>query len=276
MRFFILMILLVSFKLQSQHVLYPPALDEQVVFYKESPHRNSSEESGLLKELWGRILKINKEEKRNGYAHLIDNNDSFKMGNGNVFLNNTIPEKEFINFDDIDFVTIIISIFVIKIIIILIILHIQKYKIKVIEKYEEIIQKTEKNNDKGSKFKVSITDNTLNQILEKLEDFEKNNEFTRKDTSLPKLSHQLQTNTTYLSEVIKQYKKNNFNGYINHLRIEYIINKLHEDPIFREYKISYLAEKSGFASREVFTTTFKKEKGISPSHFIKELKDSKK
>lgn len=178
-------------------------------------------------------------------------------------------KKGFINFDDIDLVTIIILIFIIEIIIILVI---HRYRIKVIEKYEGI------KNDSGkcSKFKVSITDTTLNQILEKLDDFEKNNEFIRKDTSLPKLSHQLNTNTTYLSEVIKQHKKNNFNGYINHLRIEYIIKKLNEDPILREYKISYLAEKSGFASREVFTITFKKEKGISPSHFIKELKDSQK
>ncbi|KPE52851.1 AraC family transcriptional regulator [Chryseobacterium indologenes] len=40
-------------------------------------------------------------------------------------------------------------------------------------------------------------------------------------------------------------------------------------------KISYLAEKSGFSTREVFTVTFKKETGISPSHFIKELKNPK-
>jgi len=48
---------------------------------------------------------------------------------------------------------------------------------------------------------------------------------------------------------------------------------LYEEPKHREYKISYLAELCGFSSREVFTTIFKKETGISPSYFIDHLKN---
>lgn len=51
-----------------------------------------------------------------------------------------------------------------------------------------------------------------------------------------------------------------------------MVNLLASDPDYREYKISYLAEISGFSSREVFTITFKKETGVNPSYFINNLK----
>ncbi|WP_228438483.1 helix-turn-helix domain-containing protein [Chryseobacterium pennae] len=100
-------------------------------------------------------------------------------------------------------------------------------------KYEALIDKIESKSDESLKVKnkVSITDDTLEKILESLATFEKNNEFTNKDTSLPKLAHQLGTNTTYLSEVIRQHKNTNFNNYINGLRIKYIIQLLYDNAV---------------------------------------------
>jgi YesN/AraC family two-component response regulator len=86
------------------------------------------------------------------------------------------------------------------------------------------------------------------------------------------LSNSLNTNPRYLSEIIKQHKGKNFNNYLNGLRIHYITNKLYDTPVFREYKISYLAEACGFSSREVFAVIFKKETGVTPSYFISQLK----
>ncbi|KMQ60775.1 hypothetical protein ACM40_13630 [Chryseobacterium sp. BLS98] len=207
-------------------------------------------------------------------------NDSLYVMNKtsvNKSLDRIITEKKTQYSENIK-VIIVSLILIVIIIVISFILHIRKNRIKMRMKYEALIHKIESKSDEGPKVKnrTSITDDTLEQILEKLKIFEENNEFINKDTSLPKLSHHLNTNTTYLSEVIRQHKKNNFNNYINGLRIEYIIQHLYESPIYREYKISYLAEKSGFSSREVFAITFKKETGISPSQFIKELKASNK
>lgn len=64
----------------------------------------------------------------------------------------------------------------------------------------------------------------------------------------------------------------NYNNYINDLRINYIIDQLYNNVTFQEYKISYLAEHCGFASREVFAIAFKKQTGITPSSFINRLK----
>lgn len=90
--------------------------------------------------------------------------------------------------------------------------------------------------------------------------------------SLSGLASYLDTNTKYLSEILKQYKGKKFCDYINGLRILYIMEILYKNPIYREYKISYLAESCGFGSREVFAVVFKKETGISPSYFINNLK----
>jgi len=89
--------------------------------------------------------------------------------------------------------------------------------------------------------------------------------------SLSTLSSMLNTNTKYLSEIIKHHKNKKFKNYINGLRIEYIMQLLFNQPEYREYKISYLAGCCGFSSRVVFGVVFKKEKGILPSYFIQSL-----
>lgn len=119
---------------------------------------------------------------------------------------------------------------------------------------------------------MKISQDTTSSLLFKLSKFEKSERYLKKDISLPSLAGSLNTNTRYLSELIKQHRGKNFNNYINGLRIQYISNKLYADPIFREYKISYLAEFCGFSSREVFAVIFKKETGVTPSYFISQLK----
>lgn len=153
------------------------------------------------------------------------------------------------------------------------------------ENYEHLIEKLktekkteplteEENYSKTSSDKpFTITEETADALLLKLEKFEKSKNVIKKEVSLTWLANHLNTNTRYLSEVIKKDKGKSFNNYINGLRINYIVELLYEEPKHREYKISYLAELCGFSSREVFTTIFKKETGISPSYFIDHLKN---
>ncbi|PZR21670.1 MAG: hypothetical protein DI535_27855 [Citrobacter freundii] len=127
--------------------------------------------------------------------------------------------------------------------------------------------------DQESKTKISISTDTERKILKKLEVFEESNRFLKKDISLTSLAHQQGTNPKYLSEIIRIHKSQNFNGYINKLRIDYIVKKLYESPKYREYKISYLASECGYASPQVFVIAFKKETGVTPSYFIERLID---
>lgn len=107
-------------------------------------------------------------------------------------------------------------------------------------------------------------------LLEKLRKFEAAEKFTNPKLTISSLALQLKTNTSYLSEVINKYKGKNFNTYINELRIAYICEKIYNNKEYQNYKISYLAEESGFASHSAFATVFRNITGISPSVFIRE------
>ncbi|UHO37140.1 helix-turn-helix domain-containing protein [Chryseobacterium capnotolerans] len=108
-------------------------------------------------------------------------------------------------------------------------------------------------------------------ILQKLKEFEKEERYLDKNMSLSALSYSLNTNNTYLSELINKDFNKNFSTYINELRVGYIIKKLNQNPKYRNYKISTLADESGFTSHSAFSIVFKKTIGLPPSDYIKTL-----
>ncbi|RZJ40396.1 MAG: helix-turn-helix domain-containing protein, partial [Chryseobacterium sp.] len=109
---------------------------------------------------------------------------------------------------------------------------------------------------------------TEQNILAKLEKFEKTTLYTRNTISLPYLATYCGTNTKYLSYVINNFKQKDFNNYINELRINYIIAKIRSEPKYLKYKVASLAEEAGFSSQSKFANAFKKVIDISPSQFI--------
>nr|WP_233174453.1 AraC family transcriptional regulator [Elizabethkingia sp. ASV34] len=121
--------------------------------------------------------------------------------------------------------------------------------------------------------KINISSDREKFLLNKLSLFETSEKFLKKNLTISYMSHFLNSNPKYLSQLIHQHKGKNFCGYINHLRINYIIDKLYNNTVYREYKISYLAEECGYSSLQVFVNAFKKETGMTPYYFIKELKD---
>ncbi|UNY97899.1 helix-turn-helix domain-containing protein [Zhouia spongiae] len=133
----------------------------------------------------------------------------------------------------------------------------------------------EKNKKKAPKVKTppGIKQKTVREILEKLETFEKTHKFLEKDISVSGLAESIKTNHRYVSEIISYHKGKNFVAYINELRINYIINRLKEDKLLREYKISYLADLAGFNNDRHFSNAFHKVSHIWPSYFISQLKN---
>jgi len=142
--------------------------------------------------------------------------------------------------------------------------------------YLEITRKKETNNQNSIDLAIKknyIPLETEQMLLNKLKKFETSKKFTNKEISLAVLAGQFDTNTKYLSEVINKHYHINFNSYINNLRINFIVEKLKNEPNFCNYKISYLAEISGFSSHSSFATVFKTNTGISPITFIDLLKN---
>ncbi|ESU22684.1 hypothetical protein FEDK69T_19420 [Flavobacterium enshiense DK69] len=123
--------------------------------------------------------------------------------------------------------------------------------------------------------KSAIPEETEQLLLSKLKRFENTTRFVNKDMSLAILAGQFDTNIKYLSEVINKHYEVNFNTYINKLRINFIVEKLKTDPNYMNYKISYLAEASGFSSHSSFATVFKSITGLAPVTFIDLLRNEK-
>lgn len=161
---------------------------------------------------------------------------------------------------------------------------------KNIEKFKEILRrsnekpklaepivvkevKIEDTDIESSEATVLMTSETEEKLLAKLNKFEKSNLFNNKNISLPFLAGRFETNTKYLSYVINTHKEKDFNNYINELRINYIIEKLKNEPQYRNYKMASLAEEIGFSSHSKFSKVFKKVTSLSPSLFIKYLQD---
>lgn len=138
------------------------------------------------------------------------------------------------------------------------------------------IAEIESENDNENKRSSIISPEKTKELLSKLKDFENSDLFLSKQVSLPFLAAKLDTNIKYLSEVIKHNKGKKFNSYINDLRIQYVINLLKTDPSYLNYKVSYLAEVTGFSSHSAFTAVFKSITGMSPNDFIQQINLQKK
>ena len=129
--------------------------------------------------------------------------------------------------------------------------------------------------DKNIKFDSSIVEKLLNDI----HNFENKQGYLEQGLTLKKLSEQFKTNTSYLSQVINEYKGSNFNTYINILRINYATQKIYHDKEWRKYSIEHIAAAAGFSNRQSFSNIFLEQNGIRPADFIKkrikELEDQK-
>lgn len=123
--------------------------------------------------------------------------------------------------------------------------------------------------------RLVIPEETEESILSKLKRFEVSKKFLNREMSLAVLAGQFETNTKYLSGVINKNYNDNFNTFINKLRINYIIEKLKTDQNYINYKISFLAEECGFSSHSSFATVFKSIIGMSPATFINLLREER-
>ncbi|KFF16957.1 helix-turn-helix domain-containing protein [Flavobacterium hydatis] len=129
---------------------------------------------------------------------------------------------------------------------------------------ETVIEPNE-NNQKT----IVLPKEKANEILGKIAEFEKNKGYLEPNINLADFAKRLETNSTYLSKTINQYKNKNFSQYINDLRIEDTITRLREDKKFRNYSIKAIAEEVGFSNSESFSKAFFKKTGYQPSYFIK-------
>ncbi|WP_408030704.1 helix-turn-helix domain-containing protein, partial [Tenacibaculum xiamenense] len=147
------------------------------------------------------------------------------------------------------------------------------------KRFEALLYKQKKGNEslintqvQGSRPKLELSENIITNILKRLEKFEDNNEFVNVNLNLQNLASQFETNASYLSKVVNHYKQASFSNYINQLRIEYCVEQLKHNELWRKYTIKAIANEVGFNKAESFSKAFYKYTELRPSYFIKELK----
>lgn len=117
---------------------------------------------------------------------------------------------------------------------------------------------------------LEIEQKILEEILLRLQKFEESLGFVENGLTLHKLATRLDTNYSYLSQIVNEYKGVSFTRYLSELRIRYITDKLYNDKKYLNYTIETLAEECGMASRTNFSNLFQEINGIRPTDFIKQ------
>ncbi len=162
-----------------------------------------------------------------------------------------------------------------------------KLKVKRIQKrVEEVLQKVvdlenaqeaqKQEKDKTvvtSSISEKVTDEKALILLEKLAQFEKEEAYLSLDCSLSYVAEKLGSNTSYVSNVINNYKKKTFKVYITELRINAALIRLKNDDKLRSYTIKAIAAEFGFKRQETFSKAFKAQTGIYPSQYLKKLRE---
>ncbi|WP_271765396.1 helix-turn-helix domain-containing protein [Aquimarina algiphila] len=149
-----------------------------------------------------------------------------------------------------------------------------KYEEVLDEQFEKVKELKDGKKKPSSYLGFELSEKLKLEILQKLNVFENNKEYLKNDITLVMVSKKLKTNSTYLSRVINLEKQKNFTQYINGLRIEYCINEIESNKIFRQYAISSMANEVGFNNIQSFAKAFSKEAGCNPAEYIKKYNES--
>ncbi|MCX8534640.1 helix-turn-helix domain-containing protein [Chryseobacterium luquanense] len=135
-----------------------------------------------------------------------------------------------------------------------------------------VISKVSFENQSSKDNKNNIPENVVNDILKKLNEFERKKGFVKKGLTQQELAKSWGTNTTYLSQVVNEFKGKNFNSYLNEMRIKYITTELYHNSRLLDYTIEGLSEKCGMSSRQNFSDIFTEINGVRPAYFLKKRK----
>ncbi|MCL9807585.1 helix-turn-helix domain-containing protein [Flavobacterium amniphilum] len=118
---------------------------------------------------------------------------------------------------------------------------------------------------------ISLDEEKENEILEKLAALEKKQYYLKPDFTQQAVAKKIKTNTTYLSYVVNKKFNKSFSEYSNELKINYVINEMITNPVYRKYSTQAIAESVGFKNAVSFTKSFNKRTGVTPAQFVKRL-----
>ncbi|PBJ11349.1 AraC family transcriptional regulator [Flavobacterium sp. ACN6] len=141
---------------------------------------------------------------------------------------------------------------------------IEKTVVEEIPELEDTLLKKENAN-------LSIDEAKENKIVEKLLALEEKLEYLNADFTLSYVAKKIKTNTTYLSYVVNKRFGKSFGEYSNELKINYVINQMITNHLYRKYSTQAIAESVGFKNAVSFAKSFRKRTGVSPAQFANNI-----
>lgn len=133
-----------------------------------------------------------------------------------------------------------------------------------VQELEEISLKKENAN-------LTIDEAKENKIVEKLLALEEKLEYLNADFTLTYVAKKVKTNTTYLSYIVNKRFGKSFGEYSNELKINYVINQMITNHLYRKYSTQAIAESVGFKNAVSFAKSFRKRTGVSPAQFANNI-----
>ncbi len=120
---------------------------------------------------------------------------------------------------------------------------------------------------------IGLDDDAIQTILKGLEVFEDEKLYLTNQISLQDTARIVKTNSKYLSKIINSYKGKTFVNYINDLRIDYLVDRIQNDEMYKKYTIKAISEEGGFINSGTFFKAFQRRTGLKPSYFIKKVRE---
>ncbi|KFF07186.1 histidine kinase [Flavobacterium reichenbachii] len=118
---------------------------------------------------------------------------------------------------------------------------------------------------------LTIDEAKENKIVEKLLALEEKLEYLNADFTLAYAAKKVKTNTTYLSYIVNKRFGKSFGEYSNELKINYVINEMITNHLYRKYSTQAIAESVGFKNAVSFAKSFRKRTGVSPAQFANNI-----
>ncbi len=158
------------------------------------------------------------------------------------------------------------------ILIILTVIYLKRQRRRFETKIDSLVKHIDNLENKKGSSTPKIDEAKALEILKRLKEIESLELFTSQDYSLNMVAKKIESNSVYVSMVINDYWKKSFIQYTNELRVNYILLKLKEDPVYQKFTLIAIAESAGYKSLRSFNKHFKSITELTPKQYLKYLK----
>lgn len=144
---------------------------------------------------------------------------------------------------------------------------------------DKIIRSEKQNEKQRSKIRLAnsnhyvtskLTKGSKQKLLQNIQRIMENpDEFCNCEFTLNRLSMLVNSNSSYVSQVINETYNKNFRAFINDYRIREAQHRLMDTERYGNYTIQAIAESVGYKSHANFILIFKRKTGMNPSVFQK-------